>query len=475
MKSRIFFRLLPGLLLPVLAAMLVASLLALHDAKPNGQLPALRMLGSATMAGIFTCLLAAWVMAGIRYRRHLQYFDLANSLRNGDMAARLPEDPRTFDDPTVATWNTTAEALQIRFRDLEAVRLQLTTLLNSMQEGVIAVDRASRVTWANRIVEQMAQQRVVIGASVVNTIRDPEVLDCVQAALQQGAVRRQSSRSIQPGRTLEVTVGPMPEGALAVLHDVTDLERMEATRRDFIANVSHELRTPLTSITGFVETLLEDETFDDEKRDFLSIILKNARRMTRLTEDLLALARVESGEHKLRMELVPASLLLTDAVDALGGLVDDHGMILEVVFSTETPVMADRDAMHQVLSNLIENAAKYAPDGERILLGAVDRDQTVELFVQDFGPGIRSEHLQRIFERFYRVDKARSMETGGTGLGLAIAKHIMLAHHGNIRVESALNRGCTFLLTLPVAVDSFSANETGQDMGISAAPAGQSA
>jgi two-component system phosphate regulon sensor histidine kinase PhoR len=462
-KSRIFFRLLPGLLLPLLAALLVASFFAFRG---TNWIYDLRTLGCAAGAGLAASLVAAWLMTDVRYRRHLQYFDLANSLRRGEMGARLPEDPQTFDDPTVATWNATAEALQVRFRELEAVRLQLTTLLNSMQEGVIAVDRASRVTWANRIVEQMAQQRVVIGASVVQTIRDPEVLECVQAALMLGAVGRQSSKSIQPGRTLEVTVGPMPEGALAVLHDVTDLERMEATRRDFIANVSHELRTPLTSITGFVETLLEDETFDDEKRDFLSIILKNARRMTRLTEDLLALARVESGEHKLRLEMVPASLLLTDALDALGGLVDDHGMLLEVAFTTDTPVMADRDAMHQVLSNLIENAAKYAPDGDRILLGAVDRGDQVEIFVQDFGPGIRSEHLQRIFERFYRVDKARSMETGGTGLGLAIAKHIMLAHQGSIRVESALNRGCTFLLTLPVANRTAAVDPAAETNGI---------
>jgi two-component system phosphate regulon sensor histidine kinase PhoR len=443
--------------LPLLAAVLVIAVLD-RTAWWTSH-PALA-LGYALLTGIIVALSAAWSMASVRYRRHLLFTDFANSLRAGQMTARLPEKPESLDDPSVATWNVTAEALEKRLHDLEAVRLQLTTLLNSMQEGVIAVDRASRVTWANNVVEPMVQQRVVSGASIVQTIRDPEVLDCIQAALQEGAVRRQTSKSIQPGRTLEVTVGPMPAGAVAVLHDVTDLERMEATRRDFIANVSHELRTPLTSITGFVETLLDDESFDDEKRDFLSIILKNARRMTRLTEDLLALARVESGEHKLRLEPVPASLLLTDAMDALGGLVDDHGMTLDIAFTTDALVMADRDAMHQVLSNLIENAAKYAPDGQRILLGAVELGDMVEIFVQDFGPGIRSEHLQRIFERFYRVDKARSMESGGTGLGLAIAKHIMLAHGGNIRVESALNRGCTFLMTLPATAPQGTAEET---------------
>ena len=401
--------------------------------------------------GLFAAILIAYFIAKRREKRQKLIQNFSHALRQGDITVRLPEFAERVGDPVFEDWNRTADALDRRFRELEAVRLQLTTLLNAMQEGVIAVDRAGRVTWANTIVEQIAEQRVPVGAPFVQAVRDPEVLACVQSALEQGAVRRQISRIIQPGRIYEVTVGPLPEGALAVLHDVTDVERMETTRRDFIANVSHELRTPLTSISGYVETLLDDERLDEEVRDFLAIILKNARRMTRLTEDLLALARVESGEHKLNIEPVEAGVLLADALDALGGLVIDHGLVLEVAFSTDTKVMADRDAMHQVLTNLIENAAKYAPNGERILLGALDRGETVELFVQDFGPGIRSEHLQRIFERFYRVDKARSVETGGTGLGLAIAKHIMLAHGGSIRVDSALNRGSTFLITLPVA------------------------
>jgi two-component system phosphate regulon sensor histidine kinase PhoR len=448
MRRRIFGQLLPWLLIPMVA-MAAASVFLLQ--RPLTQGRAWGDLLLTVLAGFVAALVTAWILAVRRSGRRTQFLGLASALREGRLSARLPEKPEHVGDPSVGAWNVAAEQLERRFAELEAVRLQLTTLLNSMQEGVIAVDRAGRVTWANGIVEQMTEHRVAMGAALVQTIRDPEVLACLQAALQEGTVQRQSSRSIQPGRTLEVTAGPMPGGALAVLHDVTDLERMEATRRDFIANVSHELRTPLTSITGYVETLMDDESFDDEKRDFLSIILKNARRMNRLTEDLLALARVESGEHKLTLEAVPASLLLTDALDALGGLVDDHGMLLEIAFNTDRPVLADRDAMHQVLSNLIENAAKYAGDGQRILLGAMDRGSSVELFVQDFGPGIRSEHLQRIFERFYRVDKARSVESGGTGLGLAIAKHIMLAHKGNIRAESILNRGCTFLLTLPPA------------------------
>lgn len=439
-------RLLPGLVLPPLAVTFCAVYLL---RSPHFQRDVSFLAAICGGVGVSVAAICALVIARRGARRQAQFFSLAHAFRKGIFSLRLPERPEDIADPGFAEWNITAESLEGRFRELESIRVQLTTLLNSMQEGVIAVDRSSRVTWANSIVEQMAQQRVTAGASIVQTIRDPEVLDCIQAALQDGAVRRQTSKTIQPGRTLELTVGPMPEGAVAVLHDVTELERMEATRRDFIANVSHELRTPLTSICGYVETLVEDESFDDQKRDFLAIILKNARRMSRLTEDLLALARVESGEHKLHIEPIPASVLLHDVVDTLGGLVEEHGMTLEIAFTTDTLVVADRDAIHQVLSNLIENAAKYAPESEQILLGAVEKGTNVELFVQDFGPGIHSEHLQRIFERFYRVDKARSLETGGTGLGLAIAKHIMLAHRGTIRVESILNRGSTFIMTLP--------------------------
>jgi two-component system phosphate regulon sensor histidine kinase PhoR len=449
-RRRTFFQFLL-LLVPLVVVVVVA--IALTVRLPDTRLAAFltEVLLVAGCAGLLAAAVTSYLVMRRREKRQTLIQGFSHALRLGDTAARLPEFAEKVGDPVFEDWNRTAESLDRRFRELEAIRTQLTMLLNSMQEGVIAVDRTGKVTWANKSVEQMVQHRVTPGAALVQAIRDPEVLVCFKAALDEDAVRRQNSRIIQPGRTFEVTVGPMPEGALAVIHDVTELERMEATRRDFIANVSHELRTPLTSISGYVETLLDDERMDDEARDFLTIILKNARRMTRLTEDLLALARVESGEHKLNLEPVEASLLLGDAVDALGALVVDHGLALEIAFSTETKVLADRDAMHQVLSNLIENAAKYAPDGERVLLGAVDRGETVELFVQDFGPGIRSEHLQRIFERFYRVDKARSVESGGTGLGLAIAKHIMLAHGGGIRVESALNRGSTFFITLPVA------------------------
>jgi two-component system phosphate regulon sensor histidine kinase PhoR len=237
-----------------------------------------------------------------------------------------------------------------------------------------------------------------------------------------------------------------------VLHDVTRIEAAEKSRRDFIANVSHELRTPLTSIQGYVETLVEEPRPNAEtSREFLGIILKNATRMNRLTEDLLALASVESPDYKLTLQPTRASALVQDAIDSLGGIVVDSEVNLEFSGAPDTLVLADPDAMNQVFGNLIENALKYGKGGKRIRVGAQLLEAEVQFTVEDFGPGIASEHLERIFERFYRIDKARSRESGGTGLGLAIVKHIVNAHGGRVWVESELGSGAQFHFTLPLA------------------------
>jgi two-component system phosphate regulon sensor histidine kinase PhoR len=238
-------------------------------------------------------------------------------------------------------------------------------------------------------------------------------------------------------------------GAVAVLRDQTETERVEKTRRDFIANVSHELRTPLTSIQGYTETLLDGSQENNHSRDFLEVIRKNAMRMSRLTEDLLTLARVESGEQRFDIQPVTPGELLQEAVQNFREGARAHEVDLQVENTATVQVSADREAIHQVFSNLIDNAIKYGASGGKIVLGARPARGGVEFYVQDFGPGIPSEHLGRLFERFYRVDKARSRESGGTGLGLAIAKHIVLAHEGTIRAESELSRGSMFLFTLP--------------------------
>jgi len=317
---------------------------------------------------------------------------------------------------------------------------------------VIAIGADDRVQWANQAMDELIPQRTRRDALLVETVRDPDFLTAVREASQSRKVYTARAASLLPGRTFDVTAAPMPGGgAVAVLRDLTETERVEKTRRDFIANVSHELRTPLTSIQGYTETLLDSAPDNNHNREFLDIIRKSALRMSRLTEDLLTLARVESGEQRFDIQNVAPADLLQEAVQSFREIARTQNVELKVEDFAASPVGADPEAIHQVFSNLVDNALKYAAAGGRIVLGARSVPEAVEFYIQDFGPGIPSEHLARLFERFYRVDKARSRESGGTGLGLAIAKHIVLAHHGTIRAESQLNHGSTFLFTLPLA------------------------
>jgi Signal transduction histidine kinase len=349
--------------------------------------------------------------------------------------------------------------------DAAESRRELEAMIDSMQDAVVAVDQAGRIQWTNQKMQKLIpgtsfSSAVRVGHSLVQTIRDPEVLECVRVALSERTLSERRSTSLLPGRIFEVAASPMPGGgAVAVLHDITRIEQVERTQREFVANVSHELRTPLTSITGYVETLLDHEAnLTPQARGFLTTIHKNATRMNRLTEDLLVMARVESSEQELHPMPIRADQLVRDAVQAMSGMVQDEEAVLEVGETTGCEVFADQDAVVQVLSNLIENGIKYGKSkGEgrsRVVVSArevSDPVDAVEFSVRDFGQGIASEHLTRIFERFYRVDKARSRESGGTGLGLAIARHVIQTQGGNIRAESELNSGSTFIFTLPKA------------------------
>jgi two-component system phosphate regulon sensor histidine kinase PhoR len=349
--------------------------------------------------------------------------------------------------------NQTAERLGQSFAEIESRRQELATMLDSMQEGVVAVTAEGQVRWSNAVMQRIAGTQIRAGRSLVQSLRDPDLLACVKGALETGEVKTGRSSSLAPGKIFEINAAPLPSGgAIAVLHDVTRIEAAERSRRDFIANVSHELRTPLTSVQGYVETLIESPAMNpDTAREFLNVILKNTRRMSRLTEDLLALAGVESPDYKLVRQPMRTNALVEDAIESLGGLLVDSGVELENAGAPDAPVMADPDAMNQVFGNLIENALKYGGTGKMIRVGAKRDGPDVEFFVQDFGPGIASEHLERIFERFYRVDKARSRDTGGTGLGLSIVAQIVHAHGGRVRAESELGSGSTFFFTLPVA------------------------
>jgi len=407
-------------------------------------------LGSALALGV--ALLLAAIAAHSISNRLQRIVQFAERIASGDLTARIAS---TSDDEigqVAAALDKTARQFEGNFEALKTSQRQLETLLNSMQDAVIAISPDERVQWANQTMNRLLPGRTRIQAPIIETVRDPDFLRALRTARDSHGASSARATTIVPGRAFEVTAAPMPAGGtVVVLRDLTETERVEKTRRDFIANVSHELRTPLTSIQGYTETLLDASIEHNPAREFLEIIRKNAARMSRLTEDLLTLARVESGEQRFDIQPVLPEELLREAVESFGEIARIQGVTLEIENSVTEPVNADLEAIHQVFSNLIENALKYAASSARIVLGARRSPKGVEFYVQDFGPGIPSEHLPRLFERFYRVDKARSRESGGTGLGLAIAKHIVLAHGATIRAESELNHGSTFLFTLPMA------------------------
>jgi two-component system, OmpR family, phosphate regulon sensor histidine kinase PhoR len=411
------------------------------------------LLGSL-IAFVVVMLLAA-LAAHYTARRLQRILRFAERVSSGDLTARISATSLDEIGQVATALDKTARRVEESFLAVQTSQRQLETLLNSMQDAVIAVGADGRVQWANRGMERLVPQRTRLNAPVVETVRDPQFLAAVRDATEGKKIASARAGSIVPGRSFDVTAAPLPGGgAVAVLRDLTETERVEKTRRDFIANVSHELRTPLTSIQGYTETLLDGTSENGHVREFLEIVRKNAARMSRLTEDLLTLARVESGEQRFDPQPTAPAELLNDAEESFREVVRGQDMELTIETSLDTPVNADREAIHQVFSNLIENAMKYAGSGKRILLGARAVERGVEFYVRDFGPGIPSEHLPRLFERFYRVDKARSRESGGTGLGLAIAKHIVLAHSGVIRAESELNHGSEFSFTLPFAKES---------------------
>ena len=429
------------------------------------------------MVALATILAAVWA-AAITTRTVTRAVEAIEPLAASvsDLHPPSPEPSFRQMEPLVDALDLSAAEVARRLAASSESRRKLEALLDSMRDAVTSVDAAGRIVWANQPMQRLIADSggsVRAGHSLVQTIRAPEVLECVQAALDHGRLAERRSVSRPIGGIFAVSASPMPEGgAVVVLQDMTRMEQVERTQREFVANVSHELRTPLTSISGYVETLLEDERgglfFTPHVREFLDAIHKSARRMVRLTDDLLAMARVDSGEQKLRPEPVEVGIVMREAEDAVAALVRDKEGQLTIVDYPDAEVVADLDAIVQVLSNLIENALNYGagPDGARVELNAeivatlsrsaagspaMEAAQEVLFSVRDYGSGIASEHLDRLFERFYRVDKTRSRESGGTGLGLSIAKHIVEAHHGRLWVESELGRGSRFCFTLPCA------------------------
>ena len=266
-------------------------------------------------------------------------------------------------------------------------------------------------------------------------------------------------------QTLNETAANLQQVVEQMQREHAEIEKLERIRKDFVINVSHELRTPLASIQGYTETLISGAIHDsDHNMRFLGIIRHNAERLARLTEDLLTLSRIEQKRQKFEFDIHRVNDLLRDAVELMSPIAEKTRIrIAEEPVAADAEVWCDSEAVSQILSNLIDNAVKYTPPGGSITVGAQQTGGFYELYVRDTGVGIPAEDLPRLFERFYRVDKARSRELGGTGLGLAIVKHMVAAHNGTTRVESRVNQGSTFYFTLPIDESSLGAERLNRE------------
>ena len=342
-----------------------------------------------------------------------------------------------------------------RFDDLRHEQAETAALLGSMVEAVIAADGRGRIVTAN------AAARELLGYGSTDELPDlPELFrvkaarEVVDAVLQGKAVQSQELEI--DDRAVLINARPLPSGgAVLVIHDVTELRRLEAVRRDFVANVSHELKTPLTSISGYAETLLADSPDADTAHRFLATIVENSRRMQRLVDDLLDLSRIEGGRWQPHQEPLDVREIVGDVWNELADRARLAGLELKVEIQpgAET-IRADSDALHQVLANLFENSLRYTAPGGGIVCRSRPDNRGVALSIIDDGSGIPAEHLPRIFERFYRADQSRSRAEGGTGLGLAIVKHLVEAHGGRVSAESERGVGTTVTCWFPVGADA---------------------
>jgi two-component system phosphate regulon sensor histidine kinase PhoR len=379
-----------------------------------------------------------------------------------------------------ASLNETARRLESEIRLLSGERNRSSAILRSMVEGVAVIDAQERLVFSNRAFSEILNidSKSSEGRPLIEVVRNSELTGLIRKALDgeeglqsdivTGIVLQQSfSVTAAPVKALEPTAGvsnasgpsvaifpaPKPSGAVVVLHDVTELRRLERVRQDFVANVSHEFKTPLTAIQGFAETLLGGALEDPKNnRRFLEIMRDHANRLARLTDDLLKLARIEAG--KLELEFSPVGVI--EFIERCAETALMKASRKQITLDIEIPpglppVRGDASLLRDVLQNLVDNAIQYTPPGGRICVSARVNSKEMVIEVADTGIGIPLVDQERIFERFYRVDAARSREAGGTGLGLSIAKHIIDAHDGRLWVESTVGEGSRFSFSIPLA------------------------
>ncbi|MFW6089197.1 MAG: ATP-binding protein [Gemmatimonadota bacterium] len=346
-----------------------------------------------------------------------------------------------------------ARALETREGQSSARVAGLEAMLDAIEDGVARCDGDGRVVRANRAFERWTGRPDVIGRPVATLFRHPGPREGVDAALGGRHLQLEATFGT---RTARVDATPFEGGALLILRDLTPTRRLEGMRRDFVANVSHELKTPMTAIRGFTEPLLEGDVDESQAAEFLRRILANLDRMQHLVDDLLDLARLESGGWTPDLQEVELGAVVRRVWRRLAPLADGRSIGLRVdATGPDARVLADPEALEQIMSNLLDNAVRYSPDGGTVTVAirAAPAGDATRVEVVDTGPGIPSEHVDRVFERFYRADAGRSRAAGGTGLGLSIVKHLVGAHGGAVGIDSELGRGTTVWLEFPNGPD----------------------
>ena len=426
-----------------------------------------RIVLIASVAGLILAIVFSVFSTGAITKPIEKLTQMTQSLAAGKIDSRVPIDSENELGQLSRNFNLMADRVQEQIDKISEEHRRLETILTDMGEGVLLVNGASEITYANRMARSMLSlPNTYVGKALIEIIRIPELQTLLQTAEQTETV---AFAEIRLGNLTEpeaeVTVVPVATGEeyVIVIHDVSKERQLERIRADFVANVSHELRTPLTAIRGYAETLLsEDATRTKAQEQFVVKIFNHATRLSRLVSELLELSRLESGDVELKRTPCHLNTFHKPILDVFEPLLEESGLVLKwEIPESLLEVNIDQQLFMQVFVNLIDNAIKYTPDGGTITVSAgigmrgafegVDvTSEEIIVRVQDTGIGIPMESQPRVFERFYRVDKGRAREMGGTGLGLAIAKHIVRCHNGEIWLESSLGEGSVFHVAIPL-------------------------
>jgi len=417
------------------------------------------LLGGATLAAILIGLLFSYVLSNLTSKPLRDMADAAARIGHAGSKARIPVISNDEIGMLAGVLNDMSERIEDQVQRLSAEKQRLDTILCSMGEGVMVTDPDGIITLVNPAFRRLFSiTGGVEGKKLVEISRHPDLLEAFNDLGKPEVNELVREISIQPNECtlfthwVPLNVDGVRQGIVAVFHDISDLKKAENMRRDFVANVSHELRTPVTIIKGYAETLLDGalETDPVRAKRFVEIISSHSERLTNLINDILTLSSLETNEAILELNPIDVSGTIAKACMLLqeGAVQKNIAIVNESIGAALPRVMADQGRLEQVVVNLLENAIKYTPDGGTVRLFTEDSEGFVRVSVADTGIGIPFKDLPRIFERFYRVDEARTREQGGTGLGLAIVKHIVQLHGGNVTVTSLPGQGSVFSFTL---------------------------